>query len=284
MRYVSFRVGGRTSYGIVRDGSIVDLGARTGALLPDLTSYLEALALGFEAPPLPALLEDYAERDIEYLPVCRPHKVLCVGLNYQTHRDETGRGDHPYPTLFTRFADTLIGHRAPLLRPAVSDKLDFEGELAIVIGRPAWRVSPAEALATIAGYTCFNDGSLRDWQRHTTQFIPGKNFPATGPLGPALVTPDEVGPLEGLAIETRLNGATVQAASLGDMIFTPADLIAYISGFTRLLPGDVIATGTPGGVGFTRQPPLFMKPGDTIEVAIERVGTLTNVVADEPVD
>ncbi len=281
MRYISFRVGGRTSYGVLRDQSVIDLGARVGDLLPDLTRFLDALSRGFQPPPLPGLIEDYAASDIEYLPVCRPGKILCVGLNYQTHRDETGRGDHPYPTLFSRFADTLTGHGSAILRPQVSDRLDFEGELAIVIGRPAWRVTREEAADVIAGYACFNDGSIRDWQRHTSQFLPGKNFPSTGPLGPALVTPDEVGPLDTLGIETRLNGQVMQSARLGDMIFPPDALIAYITSFTQLLPGDVIATGTPGGVGFTREPPLFMKPGDVIEVVIENVGHLRNTVAEE---
>lgn len=282
MRYLSFRVAGRSSYGVLRGDSVVDLGSRLGGVLPDLRSYLEAMAHGFVPPAVPDLLEDYVIHDVECLPVCQPRKILCVGLNYQTHREETGRGDHPYPTLFTRFPDTLTGHGAPILRPAISDKLDFEGELAIVIGRPAWRVAKDDAHRVIAGYACFNDASIRDWQRHTTQFTPGKNFPTTGPFGPVLTTPDEVGPLDGLSIETRLNNEVVQAAKLGDMIFPPAELIAYITSFTELLPGDVIATGTPGGVGFTRQPPLFMKPGDVIEVQIERVGHLRNVVADEP--
>jgi len=282
VRYVSFRIGGRTSYGLQRGQSIVDLGARIGDLLPDLRSYLMALAHGFQPPCFPDLLEDYATSEIEYLPVCQPGKVLCTGINYVAHREETGRTEVPYPTIFGRFADTLLGHQAPILRPQVSDKLDFEGELAVVIGRPAWRVPREKAGEVIAGYACFNDASIRDWQRHASQFLPGKNFPATAPLGPALVTPDEVGPLEGLGIETRLNGTTMQSARLGDMIFPPDALIAYVTSFTRLEPGDVIATGTPGGVGFTRQPPLFMKPGDVVEVTIDRVGELRNPVAGEP--
>ena len=282
MRYVSFRIAGRTSYGLQRNHSIVDLGARIGDLLPDLRSYLAALALGFQPPAFPDLLEDYAVDEIEHLPVCRAGKVLCTGINYVAHREETGRTEVPYPTIFGRFTDTLTGHGAPILRPQVSTHLDFEGELAVVIGRPAWRVPREKAHEVIAGYTCFNDASIRDWQRHTSQFLPGKNFPDTAPLGPALVTPDEVGPLEGLGIETRLNGAVMQSAKLGDLIFPPDALIAYITSFTRLEPGDVIATGTPGGVGFTRKPPLFMKPGDVIEVTIDRVGHLRNTVEDEP--
>lgn len=281
MRYISFRIGGRASYGVVRDGSIVDLGARLGDLLPDLRHYLDALSRGFQPPQMPGLWEDYDIDDVEYAPVVQPRKIVCIGLNYRTHRDEMGRAESAYPTLFSRWPDTLLGHGAAIVRPQVSTQLDYEGELAVIIGRPAYRVPREKAFDVVAGYACFNDASLRDWQRHTHQFLPGKNFPATGPLGPHLVTPDEVGPLEGLSIETRLNGAVVQSAVLDDMIFPVDALIAYISAFTRLAPGDVIATGTPGGVGFKREPPLFMKPGDAVEVTIERVGQLRNTIIDE---
>jgi 2-keto-4-pentenoate hydratase/2-oxohepta-3-ene-1,7-dioic acid hydratase in catechol pathway len=280
MRYVSFRVAGRSTYGFVRDGSVVDLGARFSDLR-DLRQYLAARADGFEPPDFSGVPGDYVAEEIDHLPVCQPRKIICVGLNYQTHRLETGRPESQYPTLFSRFADTLIGHRAPMVRPEVSTALDFEGELAVIIGRPAYRVPRERAMAVVAGYACFNDGSLRDWQRHTHQFLPGKNFPASGPLGPELVTADEVGPLPDLAIQTRLNGTIMQSAMLGDMIFPVDALIAYISAFTPLSPGDLIATGTPGGVGFKREPPVFMKPGDTVEVIIERVGHLSNRVVDE---
>jgi 2-keto-4-pentenoate hydratase/2-oxohepta-3-ene-1,7-dioic acid hydratase in catechol pathway len=281
MRYLSFRIGGRASYGLVRDRSIVDLGARMGDLLPDLRRYLDALARGFQPPEVPGLVADYGLDDVEYAPVVQPGKIVCVGLNYHDHRMETGRAESAYPTLFSRWADTLLGHGAPIVRPQVSTQLDFEGELAVVIGRPAYHVSRDRAFEHVAGYACFNDASIRDWQRHTHQFLPGKNFPSSAPLGPELVTLDEVGPLAGLSIETRLNGAVMQSAVLGDMIFPVDALIAYVSGFTRLAPGDVIATGTPGGVGFKRDPPVFMKPDDTIEVTIERVGHLRNSIADE---
>ena len=281
MRYLSFRIGGRSSYGFTRGRSVVDLGARIGDLLPDLGRYLDALARGFSGPEVPGLLEDYTVDDVEHLPVCRPGKIICVGLNYDLHRVETGRKKLDYPTLFGRFSDTLVGHGAPIVRPQVSSQLDFEGELAVVIGRPAYRVARERAMQYVAGFACFNDGSVRDWQRRTTQFLPGKCFPATAPFGPELVTPDEVGPLDDLAIETRLNGTVMQSATLGQMIFPIDELIAYISAFTPLAPGDLIATGTPGGVGYAREPQLFMKPGDRIEVTIERVGHLVNPVIDE---
>lgn len=281
MRYVSFQVGDRRTFGIALDTGLVDLGARLGEQVPDLRVLLDALARGFELPPLDQHAADYGADQVRYLPVCVPRKLLCIGLNYEEHRKETGRAAVAHPTLFSRFADTLVGHDQPIVRPRASTDLDFEGELAVVIGRPAYHVPRERALEVVAGYTCFNDGSLRDWQRHTSQFLPGKNFPSTAPLGPALVTPDEVGPLRDLRIESRLNGATMQSATLGEMIFPVEDLIAYISGFTPLAPGDVIATGTPAGVGWKREPPLYMKPGDTIEVLIENVGHLRNGIVDE---
>ena len=219
---------------------------------------------------------------VTLLPVIpNPGKILCVGHNYEEHRQETGRAKTAHPSLFVRFADTLIGHEAPIVRPPVSTSLDFEGELAVVIGRGGFRVKPEQALDLVAGYSCFNDGSVRDWQWHTQQFTPGKNFPSTGAFGPALVTPDEVGTLDDLRIETRLNGDVVQSSTLGHMIFPVADIIAYVSSFTRLSPGDVIATGTPGGVGAKRQPPVWLKPGDVVEVDIAGVGVLRNGVVDE---
>lgn len=283
MRFVSFSAKGRKSWGVAVAGGIHDLGARLGAVIPDLKTFLAARALGLAAAPPTANVVDYAPGEFTYDPVIpNPDKILCVGLNYEDHRRETGRPEAAHPSIFTRFADTLIGHGAPILRPPVSSALDYEGELAVVIGRPGFRVPKERALDLVAGYSVFNDASLRDWQRHTHQFIPGKNFPATGPFGPELVTPDELDRFATRAIVTRLNGTVVQQATLGDMIFSVADIIAYVSGFTPLAPGDVIATGTPGGVGFKRAPPLFMKPGDTVEVEIDGVGLLSNGVADEP--
>jgi len=283
MRYVSFRIGGQATYGVVRDGGILDLGARFRPRCPDLRTYLHALSEGFAGGIPSGAAADCTRDDIRYEPVVpTPSKILCVGLNYEDHRQETGRPKLTHPTLFARFADTLTGHGTSILRPRLSHALDYEGELAVVIGKPAHRVPRDSALDVVAGYTCFNDGSVRDWQRHTSQFLPGKNFPRTAAFGPELVTPDEIDRFEDLRIETRLNGTIVQAAKLGDMIFSVADLIAYVTAFTPLAPGDVLATGTPGGVGFTREPPLFMKAGDMVEVAIEGIGRLENDVADEP--
>ena len=210
-----------------------------------------------------------------------PDKIFCVGLNYETHRKETGRAVVEHPTIFGRFANTQTAHLQPIRRPRVSTNLDFEGELALVIGKPGRYIARDAAREHIAGYACYNDGSIRDWQQHTHQFTPGKNFPETGSFGPWMMTPDELGELSGLRIHTRLNGTVLQDALLGQMIFDIPTIIEYCSSFNRLESGDVIVTGTPGGVGVKRTPPLWMKPGDTVEVEIDRLGTLRNSIADE---
>jgi 2-keto-4-pentenoate hydratase/2-oxohepta-3-ene-1,7-dioic acid hydratase in catechol pathway len=282
MRYISFTAEGRSSFGISRPDGVFDLGARLSPHVPDLKTYLDLASRGMSLSR-EARATDYAHGEFSYAPlIANPSKILCVGLNYEEHRKETGRPEAAYPSIFTRFADTLIGHEVPIYLPPVSSALDYEGELAIVIGRPGFRVPRDKALGLVGGYACFNDATLRDWQRHTHQFTPGKNFPATGGFGPELLTPDEAGKLEERAIETRLNGALVQKATLGDMIFPIDAIIAYVSGFTQLAPGDVIATGTPGGVGFKREPQLFMKAGDVVEVTIAGIGQLRNPVAAEP--
>lgn len=214
-------------------------------------------------------------------PITNPDKILCVGVNYDDHRKETGRDKSEKPVIFTRFADTQVGHGSALVRPRSSERFDYEGELAVVIGRPGRHIPESAALAHIAGYACYNDGSVRDWQRHTHQFTPGKNFPGSGGFGPWLVTADEVPDPFALTLTTRLNGQEVQKATTDLMIFDLKQLIAYISGFTKLNPGDVIITGTPGGVGDKRNPPLYMKPGDVAEVEISGIGLLRNPVIAE---
>jgi len=284
MAYITFEAEGRTSYGVVRPDGVFDLGRRIGSVLPDLKAFLAAEGLGLLASSQPADTTDYATGQFTYLPVIpNPNKILCVGLNYEEHRHETGRPVTQHPAIFTRFADTLIGHDAPMVLPPNSTSLDYEGELAVVIGKAGFRVSEGDALSLVAGYSVFNDGTLRDWQRHTAQFTPGKNFPGTGAFGPALITPQEAGELADKRIETRLNGNVMQTAVLGDMLFPIARILAYLSGFTRLSPGDVIATGTPGGVGFKREPQLFMVPGDRVHVSIEGIGDLVNVIKQETI-
>jgi 2-keto-4-pentenoate hydratase/2-oxohepta-3-ene-1,7-dioic acid hydratase in catechol pathway len=256
---------------------IADLGERW----PSLKAMLEAQAV-VEAAKAATSAPRIPQADIAWLPVIPdPAKILCIGLNYETHRQETGRAEAEYPAVFTRYPDSQLGHRGDIVRPQVSERLDYEGELAVIIGKPGRYISEADAMDHIAGYSCYNDGSVRDWQRHTHQFAPGKNFPLTGAFGPWLVTTDEVGDPARLTITTRVNEAVVQQAGIDQMIFPIARLIAYCSSFTPLAPGDVIATGTPGGVGDKRVPPLYLQPGDRVEVEIGGVGTLINGVTGE---
>ncbi|MCU0818169.1 MAG: fumarylacetoacetate hydrolase family protein [Beijerinckiaceae bacterium] len=281
MKFVTFSAAGQRSWGVVDGAEIAAIGHMAGAPAslrkaleqPDAMKAIAAAKAS--APRLPLA-------SVELEPVLPdPDKILCVGLNYENHRKETGREEVSHPTIFTRFANSQVGHGCPMIRPKVSTHFDFEGELALVIGKPGRYISKADALGHIAGYACYNDGSIRDWQRHTIQFTPGKNFEGTGAFGPWLVTPDEVGPFDGLRLMTRLNGIAVQEALLTDMIFDIPTIIAYCSTFTRLEIGDVIVTGTPGGVGAKRNPPLWMKAGDRVEIEIDRVGLLQNMIVDE---
>jgi 2-keto-4-pentenoate hydratase/2-oxohepta-3-ene-1,7-dioic acid hydratase in catechol pathway len=284
MRFVSFVAQGKARFGVQKDSGLVDLSARFGPIVPDLLTYLTAVSREI-APAVDAGWEtDYDLDDVSLLPVIpNPAKVLCVGVNFDDHRKEMGREKAAYPTIFARYADTLTAHKAALVRPRVSTSFDYEGELAVIIGQEARNVPVEKAMSVVAGYSCFNDGSVRDWQRHTTQWTPGKNFPATGALGPSLVMRDDVGDLRPLSLTTRLNGAVMQEATFAQLVFDIPQIIAYVSSFTKLLPGDVIATGTPSGVGSARTPPVWLKAGDTVEVVIANVGHLVNTVADEVV-
>lgn len=215
-------------------------------------------------------------------PVAAPEKVICVGLNFRDHSAESGFKQPDYPTLFSRFNSSLIGDGAPLVRPKVSDQFDFEGELVAVVGKGGRHIPTALALDHIIGYSIFNDVSVRDYQFKTPQWTVGKNFDDTGAFGPSLVTADELPPgCKGLLLQTRLNGEVVQSASTDDMVFDVATLISVISEAITLRGGDVIVAGTPSGVGVSRKPPLFMKPGDTVEVEIEKIGILSNPVVAE---
>ena len=226
--------------------------------------------------------QSYRLDEITLAPVIpKPDKIFCIGVNYHDHRRETGRPEIPSPTVFTRFANTLIAAGQPICLPPESSKVDFEGELAVVIGKPGRRIHEADAWDHVAGLTCFNDISVRDWQGHASQFTPGKNFVGTGPLGPWLTTLDEVADPSGLQLTTTVSGQVMQNASTRDLIFPIPRLIAYISTFTELAAGDVISTGTPGGVGYKRTPPRYLQPGDTVVVEIEGVGRLENPVESE---
>jgi 2-keto-4-pentenoate hydratase/2-oxohepta-3-ene-1,7-dioic acid hydratase in catechol pathway len=281
MKFASFAINGVTSWGLIDGAEAVDVGALLRGQFPDLKSAIAADALAQVAAAAPKAAR-YSLASIIWLPVIpNPDKILCIGLNYETHRKETGRTEVENPTVFGRFANSQTGHLANIIRPRVSKDLDFEGELAVIIGTPGRYIPRAQAWSHIAGYACYNEGSVRDYQRHTHQFTPGKNFPGTGAFGPWMVTPDEAGDLAPLRLQTRLNGEVVQDATISQMIFDIPRQIEYCSSFTRLEPGDVIVTGTPGGVGSRRTPPLWMKPGDVVEVEIDRIGLLRNGIADE---
>ncbi|MCF1432396.1 5-carboxymethyl-2-hydroxymuconate isomerase [Agrobacterium vitis] len=279
MKFVSFTRLGRAGFGAVVGGGIVDL---TGRLSYDCLTLKQAILddlLEIAADYAGDRKPELAFSDVTLLPVIPdPGKILCIGVNYVAHREETKRPEVGHPTVFIRFADSQIGHGQPMIKPSQSDCLDFEAELAVVIGRGGRDITEEDAMQHIAGYSCYHDGSVRDWQRHSSQFAPGKNFPATGAFGPALVTTDEVEDYTQLSITGRLNGQVVQQATLADLIFPIPALIAYLSAFTPLSAGDVIVTGTPGGVGERREPPLFMKAGDVFEVDIPGVGLLVNPV------
>ena len=281
MKLASFHCSHGASWGVIDGQEAIDVGAVLRDRLPDLLSAIKADAMAAVTDAI-ATAPRHSLSDITWLPVItNPGKILCVGLNYEMHRKETGRTEVDNPTIFARFANSQTGHLCPMPRPRVSGDFDYEGELAIIIGSPGRYIERDKAMAHIAGYACYNDGSVRDFQRHTHQFTPGKNFPETGAFGPWMVTPDEMGDIGPQRLQTRLNGEIVQDALLSQMIFGLAQQIEYCSSFTRLEPGDVIVTGTPGGVGAKRTPPLWMKPGDVVEVEIDGVGVLRNPVTQE---
>jgi 2-keto-4-pentenoate hydratase/2-oxohepta-3-ene-1,7-dioic acid hydratase in catechol pathway len=281
MRLVSFEVGGRASFGLHNGRGIIDAGTRLSERFPDLKAVLRAGALD-ELRPLETRAPDYDDREITYLPVVpNADKILCVGINYMSHIRETGREPPEHPVLFTRFADTFVGHDCAIVRPRVSTNLDYEGELAVVIGETARHVRRDDALRYVAGYTCCNEGSVRDYQYHTIQFTAGKNFFRSGSLGPWLLTTDEHLDPNRFHLQTRINGSVLQDASVSDLCFDIPRLIEYCSIWTPLHPGDIIVTGTPGGVGRVRKPPIWMKPGDTVEIEISGLGTLRNSIVDE---
>ncbi|MDQ6621346.1 MAG: fumarylacetoacetate hydrolase family protein [Pseudomonadota bacterium] len=282
MKLASFRLDGRSTYGVANDKGVIDLGRQLGDRLPDLKSLIasdafgpaEAIAAG---PDVDATLDR-----ISFLPVIpNPGKIICIGHNYEEHRIETEREKSAYPTVFLRYADSQIGHEQPMLCPRESSMLDYEGEIALVIGKGGRRIREDAAWEHVAGYSCYNEGSVRDWQKHTTQFSPGKNFVGTGAFGPWMVTADEFTADHVFSLTTRLNGQVMQQATTDMLIFPFARLIAYCSTFLPLEAGDVIVTGTPGGVGARRNPPVFMRPGDVVEVEVSGIGTLRNRVAQD---
>ena len=280
MKFVSYTDRDRPGYGLVSKDTVqpVDPGFREQ--FSDLRSVLAGSAL--ERAAAAATGEPRALADVSLLPVIpQPGKIFGVGMNYSAHIAEMGREPPTYPALFTRFPDSIVGHGQPIIRPQASSHYDFEGELAVIIGRPARHVAAADAQRYIAGYSCFLDGSIRDYQRHTSQFIAGKNFRHSGALGPMLVTPDEIPDLGAVRLRTRVSGEVMQEGRIGDLCIGIGRIIEYLSTICRLEPGDVIATGTPSGVGAAREPQRWLVPGDIVEVEIDHLGTLRNEVADE---
>lgn len=283
MRLATFTHEGKDSWGVVTDRGVVDVGSVLRGRLATLRDALAADALDEVADIVAAGREVLPLDRVTFLPVIpNPDKIICAGVNYEEHRIETNRERTDHPTIFLRLAASQIGHGAPILLPPESVELDYEGEIAVIIGKGGRRITRAAAWSHVAGYAPYNDASIRDWQRHTGQWASGKNFPATGAFGPWMVTRDEIEDGEEITLETRLNGQVMQRATTAMMIFDIPSLIEYASTFTHLVPGDVIATGTPGGVGVKRNPQVFMKHGDTVEVEVGKVGTLVNLVEREP--
>ncbi len=283
MKFMMFRTGGmeEAHLGLVDGDAVIDVG-RTGPdalmeLIGDGAAGLQAVAKAAEGGARFPLSECTPE-----LPIARPGKFICVGLNYALHAREGGHDIPTYPAFFLRFPSSLLAAEAPVVRPKISEQLDYECELAIVIGKRGRYIAEDDALGHVFGYTLFNDVSVRDFQRKSAQWTPGKNFDATGPLGPVVVTADALpAGASGLRIMTRVNGTTMQDSNTDDMIFSTQKIVTLVSEFTTLEPGDVIVTGTPSGVAHARKPPPWMKAGDVVEVEIEEIGILRNPIIDE---
>jgi 2-keto-4-pentenoate hydratase/2-oxohepta-3-ene-1,7-dioic acid hydratase in catechol pathway len=282
MKLVSFEQGGQARFGAVVPGGVVELGPAFQGRYADLKAFLAGDDLASARAYVEGRAADFALDDVVFLPVIpNPGKIWCCGLNYAEHVRETHREVSEKPTFFLRVADSQVGHGQAILLPPESSQLDYEGEIAVIIGKPGRRIAEADAWSHIAGYACYNDATLRDWQRHTPQWAPGKNFYRTGGFGPWMITSDEIAPDAELTLMTRLNGREMQRASTPMLIHSIPRQIAYVSSVAPLRTGDVIVTGTPGGVGARRDPPVWMKPGDVVEIEIDQVGVLQNVVAAE---
>ena len=275
MKLASYVAGGRECYGaVVGDGVVTLTGHKS------LRDALAAGAIDAMRKTAAGAKPDRKLADIRFLPaIPNPEKVICAGVNYRDHAAEVGRELPKQPSMFIRFPDTLVGHDGEMVRPRLSDNFDYEGELAIVIGRGGRHIPIERALDHVAGYTILVDGSVRDYQKYSV--TSGKNWPATGPLGPWIVTTDEIPDPGRLTLTTRLNGVQVQHSGTDKLIYSCAQIISFCSDFTLLNAGDIIATGTPEGVGHSRKPPLWMKPGDVLEVEISGIGTLRSTIVDE---
>ena len=280
MKLASYLVDGQAAFGVVREDGVITMGERRGIPAASLKQALAEDILPQIAAAAARAKPDHKLADITFLPVIPdPELIACAGINYRSHASETGRDIPKQPSMFIRRANTLVGHAGAMVRPNVSTHFDFEGELAVIVGRGGRHITAARALDHVAGYTCFVDGSVRDYQKFSV--TAGKNFPATGPLGPWIVTRDEIPDPTHLTLTTRLNGVEMQHSATDLLIYSIPQIVAFCSDFTELAPGDVIATGTPEGVGHRRTPPLWMKPGDVLEVEITGIGVLRSRIVEE---
>jgi len=276
MKFISFVRCGQPGFGLLRDQGIVDLTGKIETHIKTLQGALTFDRLS-DAVNFADKHADFTLSDITLLPVIpNPGKILCVGLNYETHRAETKRPDAKYPTMFPRYADSQVAHGHPLIKPRVTERFDYEGELAVIIGQGGRYIDEADAMDHVAGYACYNDATARDWQRHTHQFMPGKTFPGTGAFGPSMVDAKSIPDYRKLTIQTRLNGEIMQDSNTNQMIFGVEDILRHLSSIMTLEPGDIIATGTPAGVGFGMAPQNFIQRGDTVTVEVEGLGILEN--------
>ena len=281
MKLTSFIRDKTSGYGVVTEDGIIDLSSSIEGA-SDIKSLLETNSMAWAADYASGRSADFPVDEITFLPLIpNATKVICVAVNYLAHAREAGRTIGDYPVLFHRHAQTQVGHQQPLRVPKASEQLDFEGEIAVVIGKGGAHIQPEDALDHVAGYACYNEGSVRDWQFHVHQYSMGKNFNATGGFGPWLVTTDDIPDPDALTVTTRLNGEQMQFGEFNDVAFNIPTLISYVSRALPWCAGDVIVTGTPGGVGFKRTPPIFLTEGDVVEVEVNLVGTLINPVANE---
>ena len=280
MKLASYVFDGKPSYGVVLDAGIADAGAEYRRRFATLKELIASRS-GVDSLTERDHKADIALEEVQFLPVIPDSgAIFCVGLNYADHARETGRLLPTHPSTFLKLNRSLVGHREALTRPQASGCFDWEAELGVVIGRAARHVEESDALSFVAGYTCLNDGSIRDWQ-HSRDVTQGKNFLGTGACGPWLTTRDEIPDPGSLTVTSRLNGVEMQRATTDNLVFSVRKLVSYYSTLTELRPGDIISTGTPGGVGHRREPKIYMRPGDVIEVEISRIGVLRNPVVDE---
>jgi 2-keto-4-pentenoate hydratase/2-oxohepta-3-ene-1,7-dioic acid hydratase in catechol pathway len=285
MRLLSYIANGQPSWGAVKGDGIIDLGSRLKHRFPGIREAIAADALPVLRDETARAAADLPFAAIRYrIPVPDPEKILCVGVNYANRNEEYQDGTEakPYPSLFMRTRESLVGHEEPILRPPESSQLDYEGEIALVIGKPGRRIKKSDAIGHVFGLSCFQEGTIRDWTRHGKfNVTQGKNFDATGSMGPWLVTMEEIADVVRLELSTYVNGERRQHDTTANLIYGFADLISYISSFTTLKPGDVISTGTPTGAGVRFDPPVWLKPGDLVEVECPAIGRLSNRVRDE---